>query len=102
MVTVLTRPPQVDTRCRPRGGDPVGGDEGAVEVDMGVAGGLGCLQRGMQVRRLAGEDVDAFVQVAAGGGVTDVVVAAQLGQAGDLGTRAARVRPACPRSTHAN
>src|SRR4051794_24240599 len=41
----------------------VGVNEGAVDGPVGPAGGLAALEYLMQVRRLGGEGVDAFVQV---------------------------------------
>jgi hypothetical protein len=82
VAVVLAAPPQVHPARRARGGDPVGGDQGAVEDDVGVAGGLGSQQRPAQRRLARGEHVDGLVAVGVGGGRGDGVVAGQLGHAG--------------------
>ena len=50
------------------GGDPVGGDEGAVQADEGQPGGVGAVQDVVELGRVRGDHVERFVQIAVGGG----------------------------------
>src|SRR3712207_2961275 len=63
---------------------PVGADEGAVEDDMGPAGGLAGLEHRVQVRGGRGEHVDALVQIPAAGCGGHPGIAGQGGHAGVL------------------
>lgn len=64
--------------------DPVGGDQGAVEDYVGVAGGESAAEYVGQLRGLGGEDVDAFVEIAVPGGEGDPCIAGQHCQWGVL------------------
>jgi hypothetical protein len=81
---VLSRPPQVHSLGRAEGGDSVGLDQGAVDVHVAVAGGLGRQQRAVQVRRLRGKHVDALMKALVGGGFADRVVDPQLPHPGGV------------------
>jgi hypothetical protein len=61
---------------------PVGGDDLAVQDDVGEFLVFGAFQGLVQVRGLAGEDLDDLVQVPAGGGPGDAVITGQCVQGG--------------------
>lgn len=80
---VLARVPQVDRGAPGTDGglgDPVAGDEGAVEDHVGVARREARAQDLGQLRRLGGEHVDALVQIPVGGGDRDTGVTGQGGE----------------------
>ncbi len=58
-------------------GDAVGGDQGAVDDDVGSARGEAFTQHVGKFRRLGGEHVDAFVEVPVAGGDRDAGIACQ-------------------------
>jgi hypothetical protein len=64
MVLVFSGPPEV---CA-GGGDAVGADDGAVEVQMRQPGYLRALQRGGEVRCPGRQNGQPLVEVAVGGG----------------------------------
>jgi hypothetical protein len=81
MVLVFAAPPQVGA-VRAAHRDPVGVDGGAVEVEVGHAGGLRGRQRVVHARGERGEHGDGLVEVVVGGGGADRVVGGQLAHAG--------------------
>lgn len=68
----------------PGGGDAVGTDDGAVQVETGMAGGRRPFQRGGQIRGVVGEHGQPLVQVAVRGGYRNPVVPGELGQSGPV------------------
>lgn len=56
-------------------GDPVGGDEGAVQAQVGQPGDVRSGEHVVQVWCVRGDHVQRLMQVAVGGGVTDAGVA---------------------------
>jgi hypothetical protein len=83
VVLVLPGPPQVGA-VGAGGGDAVGTDDGALQVEMGVAGGRRPFQRGGQVRGVVGEHGQPLVQVGVCGGYRNPVVPGELGQPGPV------------------
>ncbi|GAA5179076.1 hypothetical protein GCM10023322_07970 [Rugosimonospora acidiphila] len=81
VVLALARPPQVGP-VRAGSRDPVGVDERAVQVDVGVACDFRRGQCRVQVRGERGEHVDALVQVVVGGALGDPVVGGELADTG--------------------
>ena len=63
---MFPRPPKIHAWGRAGGGAPVGVDEGAVEIDVGVSSQLRGEQYRVQRGLERGEDGDAFVEVAVG------------------------------------
>lgn len=80
VVLVFSGPPEV-CPVGSGGGDAVGADDGAVQVEVGVAGRGGSLQRGGEVRCVIGEHGQSLVRVAVGRGQRYGVVAGELGHA---------------------
>ena len=70
MAMVLAGEPQVVTGLGSRG-DPIGGDQRAVQAQVGLAGGVRLGEDMVQVRGVRGDGVQALVQIAIGGGVAD-------------------------------
>lgn len=66
------------------GGDAIGTDDGAVEVEVCEAGRGRTLQGGGQVRWVVGEHGQPFVEVAVGRRDGDMVVAVELSQPGTV------------------
>jgi hypothetical protein len=62
----------------------VGGEDLAVQDQVGQTLLCGLFQGFVQVRGLLGEDFDDFVEVAVGGGARDAVISAQSGDIGTL------------------
>jgi hypothetical protein len=81
MMFVFSAPPQVGA-VRAAHRDAVGVDEGAVEVEVGHAGGPRGRQGVVHARGAGGEHVDRLVEVVVGGGGADRVVGGQLAEAG--------------------
>lgn len=65
-------------------GHAVGADDGAVQVEVGVSGCCGPLQRGGQAGGVLREHGDPLVQVPVGGGQRYAVVAGELSQSGTI------------------
>lgn len=85
MVAGLSGVPQVDGFAVDAAGlfpAAVGGDDGAVQDQVGEALIDGAPQDLVQVGCLIGQDVDDLVDVAVGGGAGDAVVAAEGGPVG--------------------
>jgi hypothetical protein len=61
---------------------PIGPDQGAVEVDVGVPGHARGQQRAMRSRCRRGEHVDGLVQEAVGRGRAEPIVGGELGDPG--------------------
>jgi hypothetical protein len=59
------------------GGDPVGGDERAVQAEEGQPGGVGAGQDGLEVGGVGGDHVECLVQIAVGGGDAEPGLAGQ-------------------------
>ena len=81
MVAVFPGPPQVGA-VGAEGGDAVGADDRAVQVEMGETSSFRVLQHVLEVRRLGCEHLQSLVEAAVGGGEADAVVAGELGHAG--------------------
>lgn len=95
VVLVLAGPPQVRA-VGVDGGHPVGADDRAVQVEVGVPGRRSPLQCGGQVGRVVGEHRQPLVRVAVGGRQRDAVVPGELGQAGVVDQRSTST--ACPKT----
>lgn len=83
MVPVFPGPPQVGF-VGVGGGHAVGADHHAVQVEVGVCGRRGPLQRGGQGRGVVGEYGQTLVQVAVGGRCRDAVVPGELDEPGTV------------------
>src|SRR5437660_6340557 len=81
---MLPRPPEIDAGGGAGDCTPVGLDQGAIDVDVGVPGRLRRQQSGLQLRGEGGENGDALVEVGVRGGLADGVVHGQLFDAGAI------------------
>jgi hypothetical protein len=81
MMPVFSGPPQV-CAVEARGGDAVGADDGAVEVQVCQPGRLRAFQRGLKVRCPGRRHGLSLVEVAVCGGNRHPIVAGELSQAG--------------------
>jgi hypothetical protein len=62
------------------GGDPVGGDERAVQADEGQPGGVCAVQDVVEPGSVRGDHVERFVQIAVGGGDAQAGLGGQRAQ----------------------
>ncbi|ODA69894.1 hypothetical protein APS67_005905 [Streptomyces sp. AVP053U2] len=83
MMLVLPGPPEI-CPVGTGGGDAVGADDSAVQVEVGVPGGRRPLQCGGQVRGVVGEHGQPLVEIAVGGRHRDPAVPGELGQPGSV------------------